>query len=256
MWIALMFACVGKAKYDALAGELLATRTEMKAEIGRRDERIQTLEEALEAEQARSKQLGEERARLLSDQSMLKASVSEMEKALRELEERKSQADARIAEFRSLLARFKSLIDAGKLKVKIAYGRMVVELATDILFAPGSADLSPAGKTAIGEVAQVLAGIPEREFQVEGHTDNVPIRTAQYPSNWELASARAMTVVKSMVEAGLQPDRVSAASYADWKPIAPNDTPEGRASNRRIEIVVVPDLSTLPGFDELSKASE
>jgi chemotaxis protein MotB len=179
-----------------------------------------------------------------------------MEKALRELEERKAQADARIAEFRSLLSRFKSLIDAGKLKVKIAYGRMVVELATDILFAPGSADLSPAGKTAIGEVAQVLAGIPEREFQVEGHTDNVPIKTSQYPSNWELASARALTVVKAMVESGLPPDRVSAASYADWKPIAPNDTPEGRASNRRIEIVVVPDLSSLPGFDELGKVTE
>jgi chemotaxis protein MotB len=256
MFTLLFVACVGKAKYDALATELERTKTEMKAEVGKRDERIQTLEEALEAEEARSKQLGEERARLLTDQSMLKASVSEMEKALRELEERKAQADARIAEFRSLLARFKSLIDAGKLKVKIAYGRMVVELATDILFAPGSADLSPAGRTAIAEVAQVLAGIPEREFQVEGHTDNVPIKTAQWPSNWELASGRAMTVVKAMIEAGLPPDRVSAASYADWKPISPNDTPEGRAANRRIEIVVVPDLSSLPGFDELGKVTE
>ena len=130
-----------------------------------------------------------------------------------------------------------------------------IELATDVLFSSGSATLSADGISAIQEVAKVLASIPGRKFQVEGHTDDVPIKTAQYASNWELASGRAITVVKTMVDAGLPGDRVSGASFGEQKPTASNKTPEGRASNRRIEIVVVPDLASLPGFDELNRAA-
>jgi chemotaxis protein MotB len=100
-------------------------------------------------------------------------------------------AQARVAAYQDMLKRFQKLIDAGTLKVKIVNGRMVVELATDVLFASGKAELSPSGKGAIREVAVVLASIAERKYQVEGHTDNVPISTAQYPSNRVLASARA-----------------------------------------------------------------
>ena len=102
----------------------------------------------------------------------------------------------------------------------------------------------------------MLQSIPDREYQVEGHTDDVPIATAQYPSNWELASGRALTVVRTMIEAGLGPERVSAASYGEYKPASDNDSDEGRAQNRRIEIVVVPDLSDLPGFEELEQLAE
>lgn len=199
------------------------------------------------------KQQGE-MAQVIKDKSALKSSVDEMKLALDELARRKAEADKRIAEYRSLLSRFQKLIDAGKLKVKIVDGRMVVALASDILFASGSAALSKDGKASIAEVAGLLAQIPDRKFQVEGHTDNVPIRTEQFPSNWELASARALTVLKTMVEAGLPANRVSAASFGDSKPAAPNDSADGKAQNRRIEIVVVPDLSSLPGFDELQKA--
>lgn len=271
---------VGKGKYDALQAELDATKAALGAQVNERDAKIQSLEAALAEEQAkraalsaekdalqaklegelagereRNKQLLDEKAALVSDRARLKGSVEEMKLALAELEARKALAEARIAEYQNLLARFKKLIDAGKLSVKIVDGRMVVALATDILFASGSAQLSTDGAAAITEVAQVLATIPERKFQVEGHTDNVPIQTEKYPSNWELASARALTVVRTMVSAGLAPDRVSAASYGEFKPTAANDSPAGKAQNRRIEIVVVPDLSGLPGFDELKKAS-
>jgi chemotaxis protein MotB len=196
-----------------------------------------------------------ELAQLVKDKSALKSSVEDMRKALDELAKRKAESDKRIAEYKALLARFQALIDAGKLKVKIVDGRMVVQLQSDVLFSSGSASLSKDGRANIVEVAAVLASIPERKFQVEGHTDNVPINTQQFPSNWELASARALTVTKAMVEAGLPAARVSAASFGAEKPAATNDTPEGKAQNRRIEIVVVPDLSSLPGFDELSAAS-
>ena len=138
---------------------------------------------------------------------------------------------------------------------EIVDGRMVVVLASDVLFASGSANLSRDGKSAIGEVAALLADIPDRKFQIEGHTDNVPIRTAVYPSNWELASARALTVLKTMLEAGMPADRISAASFGDSKPARDNETPEGKAANRRIEIVVTPDLSTLPGLEELNRVA-
>lgn len=193
---------------------------------------------------------------VVKDKSRLRASVDDMRQALAEMAKRKAAAERRMSEYKKLLARFKKLIDSGKLKVKIVDGRMVVALATDVLFSSGSAGLTKDGKAAMAEVAGVLADIPDRAYQVEGHTDNVPIRTPKYPSNWELAAARSITVVNALVDGGLPASRVSAASFGENKPAAINETSEGRAANRRIEIVVVPDLSTLPGFDELSKAAE
>ena len=261
---------VPKKKYDALDADLAAARETMKTEIATRDQKITTLEAALAAEQQKvtdlegritaletekarlEKDLSDtnaEKAALVKDRSKLQASVAEMEQA------RKAAAEQRVAEFKDLLKRFEALIREGRLRVKIVDGRMVVELPTDILFASGKADLSAEGKTALTEVGKVLGTIPERSFQVEGHTDNVPIATDRFPSNWELASARAITVVRTLMDAGVPAARISAASYADTRPAAANDTPEGKAANRRIEIVVVPDLSDLPGTEELEKLS-
>lgn len=197
-----------------------------------------------------------ELAQLVKDRSALKGSVEGMKQALDELARRRAEADGRIAEYKAMLARFQPLIDGGTLKVKIVDGRMVVALSSDVLFSSGSAALSKDGKANLTEVGRLLAQIPDRRFQVEGHTDNVPIRTDAFPSNWELASARSLTVLKSLVDGGLPGARVSAASFGAEKPAASNDTLEGRAQNRRIEIVVVPDLSSLPGFDELARAAQ
>lgn len=262
--------CVTQSTYDALKAEADATSTtlqERNAALNAAEKKIEglsaknkSLEQALADEKQAVLDLQGRIARLMADiaaaskdKSKLQASVQEMTAALAELEKRRAATEARIAEFKALLARFKSLIDAGKLKVRIVEGRMVVVLATDILFGSGSASLSKDGKAAIAEVARLLADIPDRKFQVEGHTDNVPISTAQYPSNWELASSRAINVIRAMIDAGMPKDRISAASFGDSRPSQPNDSPEGKAANRRIEISIVPDLSGLPGFDELKK---
>lgn len=262
--------CVTQGTYDALKADHERTQGELSASTAagaEKDKAIDGLKRsevelktALELEKARAKELEQqvaalnsERATALKDKSKLQASIAEMTAALTELQRRREAAEARVAEYKGLLDRFKSLIDAGKLTVKIVDGRMVVVLATDVLFASGSATLSKDGKAAILQVASLLASIPKRSFQVEGHTDNVPIATAQYPSNWELASARAINVVKAMIEGGMPAARISAASFGESKPSVPNDTPVQRAANRRIEIIIVPDLSTLPGFDELNK---
>jgi chemotaxis protein MotB len=196
--------------------------------------------------------LREDLAAALRDQAGLRGSVEQMKKAMAALERQQKEAEARVAEFKSLLQRFKTLIDNGTLRVKMVDGRMVVSLGSDILFASGSAGLSPEGKKTVADVAKILATV-DRKYQVEGHTDNVPIKTSQFPSNWELAAARAITVVDTMMEAGVRPERVSAASFADSRPVQKNESFDGRKANRRIEIVILPDLSSLPGFDELQK---
>lgn len=270
----LTVGCVKKKDYDALQAELDAARSDMTAQIATKDSRIMELETALALEQENVASLEEDlaklrkiyedetsalraqQAELLKDRTRLKASVDEIKGALDELARRKAAADARVAAFQDMLDRFKALIDAGRLKVKIVDGRMVVVMATDILFESGKADLSADGQSALAEVGAVLADIPDRKYQVEGHTDNVPIATAKFPSNWELGSARALTVTRTLIEAGVPADRISAATFADTKPVASNDSKEGKAANRRIEIVVVPDLSDLPGAEDLQKLTE
>ena len=268
----LLSGCVTQGKYDILQRTLeetqaaLATRSgekeqlqgELKTEQGRANElsgQLRACRTQLESTRQAKELLEGTNAAMIADKARLQASVEDMRAALAELSRRKAAADARMAEFRTLLERFASLIDAGKLRVKMVDGRMVVELASDVLFASGSASLSKDGESSIDEVAGVLASIPERRFQIEGHTDDVPIRSSAYPSNWELASGRALTVLKRMVAGGMPTARISAASFGEFKPARPNDTPEGKAANRRIEIVVLPDLSSLPGFDELNRVS-
>jgi chemotaxis protein MotB len=190
-----------------------------------------------------------------TEKTELEGSVANMKRALQELEARRVETEKRLAEFRELTNKFKKLVDAGKLSIKFRNGRMMLALSTDILFASGSAQLSTEGKAAIAEVTGLLKDLKNRNFQIEGHTDNVPIKTKNFPSNWELASARAGSVLTTMLAAGFPPERVSVASYGQYDPITDNSTPEARAENRRIAITVVPDLSGLPGFDELNRMS-
>jgi chemotaxis protein MotB len=268
--LALGGGCVSAKKYEALEADLAKTRGELSKTQGEVKDlqtalaeaeaqaetlrgQIADLEQKLAVAESRAVDAENQLAEVLKDKSKLTASVEEMQKALAELQHKQALAEARAAEYRNVLAKFKSLIDNGKLKAKIVDGRMVLELQTDILFGSGSADLSEEGVATIREVGALLGTIPDRKFQVEGHTDNVPIKSKTYPSNWELASARAINVVKVMVEAGMPGKRISAASMADTRPTSSNDNDQGRAQNRRIEIVIQPDLSDLPGAEQIEK---
>jgi chemotaxis protein MotB len=248
----LVSGCVSKKKYTELEGVLARTREAVKD----RDDERRDLEARLEDCAADRKVLAacqEDYARLLAEQGQLTADIQEMTQALLELARQQQEAQGRIDEYMAVVDKFAELEAAGKLKVRVVNGRVVVELATDVLFASGRATLSPAGKDAIKEVGVILATLSDKRFQIEGHTDNVPIRTGQFPSNWELAADRSITVVKTLIEGGMLPESVSAASFAEYTPVSHNDSREGKAANRRIEIVMVPDLSQLPGFDELEK---
>jgi len=107
------------------------------------------------------------------------------------------------------------------------------------LFDPGKDELKPEAYEALNLVASQLAGLPN-PLRVEGHTDNIPINTPRFPSNWELSASRAITVVRYLIDKfGIPPAKLSALGYGEFRPIAENDTPEGRALNLRVEIVVL-----------------
>ncbi len=126
-------------------------------------------------------------------------------------------------------------------------GLVVSIVAEGVLFTPGSAELQPAGRVILDTIADALSGLPN-QLQVEGHTDNVPISTAQFPSNWELSTARASSVLRYLSDRhGVSQDRLSAAGYADRRPMASNETSGGRAQNRRVDIAVVALFPDEPG---------
>lgn len=245
-----------RAKLSEVLEEAERQSLEARRSIESLEAQLEDLRQQLESTEAQRAELEATLAGSLKDKVKLKASVAGLTAALAAQNARSILAEKRVAEFKRMLERFKPLIDAGRLDVRIVDGRMVLQMPSDVLFATGSALLSDDGQATVAEIGRILALMPDREFQVEGHTDNVPIRTKRFRNNWELASARALTVVDVLVETGVTGEQVSAAAYADSRPRASNDSEDGRAKNRRIEIAVIPDLSDLPGFDELQKLSK
>ncbi len=116
---------------------------------------------------------------------------------------------------------------------------LVIRFMDSVLFDLGKAQIKPVGRQTLENIAPTLHEIPN-QVRVEGHTDNLPIVTAAFPSNWELSTARATNVVRFLIEdRGLDPRRMSAAGYGEWRPVAPNDSPANRQLNRRVDIVVL-----------------
>lgn len=211
------------------------------------NQRLQTLNEQNEAMTARLRALGE-------DVSNLSSNLEAAQRREAELRRRQQQQEERLATFRGMLQRFQAMIASGQLRVRIVRGRMVVELSENILFDSGRAELKREGQAALTQVAEVLKGISGRDFQVAGHTDNVPVR-GRFPSNWELSTARAVTVSRFLQQGGVDAVRLSAAGYAEFQPAADNGTAEGRQQNRRIEIVLMPNLDELPDLSSLVSES-
>lgn len=117
---------------------------------------------------------------------------------------------------------------------------LVVRMKDSVLFDSGQADLKPAAMAVLARLAETVKGLPN-QIRIEGHTDDRPIRTVRYPSNWELSTARATNVIRYLIEqCGLSPKRLSAAGYGEYRPVADNSSEAGRARNRRVDIVLLP----------------
>ncbi|MEQ1566071.1 MAG: flagellar motor protein MotB [Myxococcota bacterium] len=181
------------------------------------------------------------------------AAAAERDQVKQELDEVRAKNKKRVENFSAVYAELLK-IEAKKLAtVKIEDGRAVLQLDSDVLFAPGSATLSTAGVTNVTELSKALTAGTQAKFQVEGHTDNEPIKSKEFPTNWHLGADRAINVVAKMIEAGMPADRVSAASMSDTQPVGDNKAVEGKKQNRRIEIVWMPELSEMLPYKRMMK---
>jgi len=133
-----------------------------------------------------------------------------------------------------------------ELSISIKDGNVYVSLQEKLLFKSGSAVVDPLGVAALKSLAQVLNSTKDITVMIEGHTDNIPIKTAQFKDNWDLSTARATSIVRILTkDNGFDSQRITAAGKGEFKPVKPNDTAEGRASNRRTEVILSPDLNEL-----------
>lgn len=251
--------CVGKGKYEQAVAQTHTTRSELAAEkkahersnieLSNRESEITTLKTAIEdrrAEIARLKDLLDKTsAESTSDRALNASRVAQLQKQLEQLRSAQSASEARVALYQDLTRRLGAQLDAGDLEIAVRDGRMVLMLPDDVLFDSGRTELKPAGRDALVAIAEVLESLPARQFQIAGHTDNVPIHTERFASNWELSTARALRVLHFLVEQGVDPASLSAAGYGEHDPLSPNDAADGRKRNRRTEITLQPNVSEI-----------
>ncbi len=117
-------------------------------------------------------------------------------------------------------------------------GKVFIQVSGAVLFDSGRADLNPAGIPVLDEIADIIKRFPDYNVNIKGHTDNVPIQTPYFASNWDLSAIRATTVLKHLIQRGIAPQRLTATGYGDCMPIADNGSEAGRARNRRVEFVL------------------
>ena len=257
--------CVAKSDYlqkqaeaDSLTRSLAAITAE-NAGLRDRIERLNAEREKLSVERddlnARLGALAEELARttvetrrtifdlrkrnveLEGDKQMLEESIALVKKTREEAVRNVSTT------YEGLLKEMKEEIDHGQIVITELKGKLTVDVVDKILFDSGQAEIKPEGLAVLKRVVDILITATDKTIRVEGHTDNVPIKGAlakQYPTNWELSAARALTVTRYLEKEGLDPALLSATAFGEYQPVADNETAEGRAKNRRIAIILLP----------------
>ncbi|TNF48094.1 hypothetical protein EP232_02750 [bacterium] len=196
--------------------------------------------------------------RLAGERDVLVVKVAALNKELDELNRRREEELEELkSTYDELVSGLKNEIEAGEIQIRRMQDRLSVNLVEQILFDSGRADLKSHGIEVLTKVGDHLQKIEGKRIQIEGHTDNDPIggRLKEvYPTNWELSASRALAVVHFLQDkVGIDGMNLSAAGYGEYQPVAPNDTSEGKAANRRIEIVL---LSPYQKVSEAKEATE
>ena len=145
--------------------------------------------------------------------------------------------------YEDLLSEMKSEIAQGQIAITELKGKLTVDVVDKILFDYGQTEIRPEGLNVLKRVVEILMTVTDKVIRVEGHTDNIPIAGAlakRYPTNLELSAARALNVTRYLEKEGIDPTLLAAVAFCEYQPIAENDTPEGRAKNRRIAIILLP----------------
>ncbi len=222
-----------EARVQQRDAELAQLRVEL-ADARKQSENLEVARDSLSREQIALRERYED---LRIDRETLEQQL-ELERGARV--QAASQVKELSGTYSSLIEELEGEVESGKIEIQKLRGQLQVRALDRILFASGSADLKPDGRAVLKKLAAQILKIPDQRVRVEGHTDDVPISTGRFPSNWELSASRAATVVRAFEEAGLDSKRLEAIGFGPNRPIEDNATAEGRSRNRRIEIVLVP----------------
>ncbi|WP_455379376.1 OmpA family protein [Petrachloros mirabilis] len=240
-----------EATRASLQKERSLLETELKRMATTQEELAKTIDQQ-RAEQAKldEKRRAQEReiAELTKVKQELLGSLNEQKEARANLLREKAEKDEEIKKltqtYEDLTSSLRAEITKGDIKIQQVRDRLTINMVDRILFDSGSTKVKQAGLKVLKQVGDILKKVTDKQVRIEGHTDNVPIGTGlreRYPTNWELSTGRATSVVRYLIdEGGLAPDLLAAVGYGETRPIANNDTEEGRTSNRRIEIVLYP----------------
>ena len=199
------------------------------------------------------------RALATAEQSQTQAATlkEEIDASKARIDELQREKEAATQAQKSLEQEMRAALESKEITISELQGKLTVNILDRIMFDSGEADLKTEGEKILQKIAGILAQYPQRQIHVIGHTDNVPIRASarnRFPSNWELSTARATAAVRFLGEkAGVDPRRLGAVGYGEFHPIADNATPEGRAKNRRIALVVLSE--ELVGADTLDPSA-
>lgn len=238
-----------RGQYNILMGE----NDQLKNEVKRLDGEVATLTGERSALTADKKGL-EESLRSTADAKNQK--IGELSRKLGDVEgenkrlkddiaglqKQKEEVQKASKTYGDLLEQMKGEIAKGQVTISELKGKLTVNMVDSVLFDSGKAEVKPEGLVVLQKVVDILKNVKDKAVRIEGHTDNVQIGgqlAKRYPTNWELSAARALNVTRYLQQQGLDPASLAAMAYGEYKPVAPNDTDEGRAKNRRIEIVLV-----------------
>ncbi len=219
-----------QAKNKALADDNTNLDTLLKAKKGELGAQITSLRDQISE---REMALNAKNAEIAALKQEKELAIQEKEKSIAELKKT----------YNSLVGEMSEEIKKGEITITQLKDKLTVNMVEQILFDSGSAEIKKNGKKVLDRVAEILMKVTDKQVRVEGYTDNVPISSrlaARFPTNWELSTARATTVARYLQDKGIDPRLLSAAGYSEYRPVAPNDTEEGRSINRRIEISLIP----------------
>lgn len=251
--VALTTSCVSKKKYlnaQYHVGELQKDSAQYVAKIDQLQKDLQMSETRFNKFK---KETGDQMASLLAQLEQQGSELSEKDQALQMRAERLRALQDRLQRQQDIVNSLRKTVEdalvnlnAEDMSVEVKNGKVYVSLSDKLLFPSGSANLNKEGKDAIGQLGKVLQQNPKINIDVVGHTDSVPINTAKYSDNWELSTARATTITRLLTEEYKIPGpRLTASGMSKYSPVATNETKEGRAKNRRTEIILTPKLEEL-----------
>jgi len=243
-------------KYNQLASEHQAEKDaheKAARELEQTTARVMQLRKELESMGVNVDMLSSQVQQSSTEKEQLSKDLEELQAALAEYKKRAESLEKIKASYEELRNKLKKLTELG-LKVEIRHNRMVIRLPGDVLYPSGSDKLKDEGKQVISTVAEVIrkdAQLKKRYFQIAGHTDNIPLKGGKFGDNWGLSAMRSRTVLLFLIEStttgggGLDPKMLHAAGYGDIDPVASNDSADGRTQNRRVELVLLPDMEEM-----------